>query len=173
MRANAEYSRANVWHAKTNTNPTALIKHFTFRSGLFRNCGKSSYVKIGSGKNVKHSALHKIRNCVVFWPLIAVGSSKRAEINRVTVLGHHRRAPQQSRWSWGLRLSRGFSGTNGSGLLTGIGATESGLLCVRMKKVDCVCRNGIGEPSRTSIVSREPISFLNRYRTQCISHLKI
>jgi hypothetical protein len=36
-------------------------------------------------------------------------------------------------WSWGLRLSRGFSRANESGLLTRIVATVSVSLCGRMK----------------------------------------
>src|SRR6266576_5419026 len=90
MRANAECSPANAWHAKINTNPTPAINPIILFSG-YSERRKSGHIQMGSGENVGQSSLSKIRNCVAVWfsprriserNLVETGADDR--LNRLT-----------------------------------------------------------------------------------------
>jgi hypothetical protein len=78
MRANAECSLANDWHAKSNTNPTAVTNPFIFSA-----YSGPREIRNGSEEKVKQSSLYKIRNGVALWSLIAVCRAKEAMTGRV------------------------------------------------------------------------------------------
>src|SRR6266487_1603224 len=53
MRANAECSLANAWHAKSNVNPTAVIDPFILFS-RYSGRRKSGHIQMGSGESVSN-----------------------------------------------------------------------------------------------------------------------
>src|SRR5438034_4465595 len=113
MRANAECSPANAWHAKSNTNPTAVINPIILFSG-YSGRRKSGHIQMGSGESVSNGL------CLKFVTASPFGSRRRRISERnVVETGADDRLNRLTRARKGRLRHQGYAKASGSLLKCG------------------------------------------------------